>query len=322
MTKYRVFITRPIPEKAVELIRESCQIDMWEGDEPPPIRERVADIHGLLTYGHEGVTAAIIDAGKELKVISNMGVGYNHIDVAAATKRGIAVGNTPGILDDTTADMTFALLLAAARNVVKGFDYVRSGRWKVYDPNILWGHDVHHATLGIIGLGRIGSAVARRALGFGMRILYHNRHRRPDLEKELGAEHRPLPELLSESDFVTLHVPLTAETHNLIGAKELWLMKPTTILVNVARGPVVDSKALYEALKEGWIAGAGLDVTDPEPTPPDDPLLSLENVVIAPHLGSATVGTRTKMAMMAASNLLAGLRGEKPPYMVNPEIYA
>ena len=321
MEKPKVFISRPILKEFLNIIEESCQVDMWDGNGAPPIGEKMDAIEGLMTYGHEHVTEEIIDSGRDLKVISNVGVGCDHIDIASVNKRGIPVGNTPGTLDDTTADMAFALLMATARNVVKGFDFIRSGGWNIYDPTILWGQEVHHATLGIIGMGRIGSVVARRGLGFDMRVLYHNRNRRPDLEKELGVEYRTLADLLAQSDFVVLCVPLTSETHRLIGSEELRRMKPNAILVNVARGPVVDSKALYKALKENVIAGAGLDVTDPEPIPADDPLLELDNIVIAPHLGSAALGARTMMIKMATENLLAGLRGEKLPYLANPEVY-
>jgi glyoxylate reductase len=257
-----------------------------------------------------------MDTAPNLKAISVVGVGYDHVEWKAAHKRGIAVGHTPGCLNETTADMTFALLLATARNVRPANEYIQSREWTYYDPNILWGYDVHHATLGIVGMGGIGREVAKRAKGFDMRVLYNKRNRRPDWEAELGVEYATLDLLLGQSDFVTLHVPLTAETRHLIGDEELRKMKPTAVLVNMARGPVVDSRALYRALKEGEIAGAALDVTEPEPIPADDPLLNLDNVLITPHIGSATVQTRTRMADMAAENLLAALKGEQMPYSV------
>jgi glyoxylate reductase len=246
-----------------------------------------------------------------------MGVGYDHVDVAAATARGIAVGHTPGTLDETVADLTFALLLATARNLFKGDRYIRRGAWKVYDPNIFWGAEVHGSTLGIIGLGRIGRAVARRARGFNMKILYHNRTRNPAAEAEVGAQYVSLAEVLAQSDFVVVMVPYAVQTYHLIGPKELAQMKQSAILVNTARGPIVDSQALYEALRDGVIAGAGLDVFDPEPPDAADPLLALDNVVLTPHLGSASVRTRTGMGLMSAENLLAGLRGQPLPYGVN-----
>ena len=319
--KHRVFISRRIPDKALEMIKPDCDIDMWtEATVPPPIVERIVGVDGLLTYGHELVTGPMMDTAPTLKVISVMGVGYDHVDVAAATERGIAVGHTPGTLDETVADFTFALLLAAARNVLKGDKYTRSGAWKVYDPNILWGAEIHGATLGIVGMGRIGRAVARRAKGFDMKVLYHNRHRAEQWEQELGVQYAAFETLLSQADFVIILTPLSEKTEGLIGKKELSLMKNTAILINTARGPIVDSQALVEALQNGVIAGAGLDVFDPEPPPADDPLLALDNVVLTPHLGSATVKTRTRMGVMSAENLLAGLRGEPLPNWVNPGI--
>lgn len=319
--KPHVFISRPIPPEPLALIQAECEVEMWtEVTVPPPIPEKIVGKDGLLTYGHELVTGEMMDTAPNLRVIANMGVGYDHIDAKAATERGIPVGNTPGVLDETVADMAFALLMATARNVLNGDHYVRSGDWKVYNPNILWGAEIHDATLGIIGFGRIGRAIARRAKGFNMKVLYYRRQRTPELEQELGVAYAPLDELLAQADFVALMVPLKDDTYHLIGARELSLMKKTAILINAARGPVVDPKALYEALRAGVIAGAGLDVFEPEPPLPDDPLLALDNVVLTPHLGSATVKTRTRMGMMAAENLLAGLRGEPLPYQVNPGV--
>ena len=318
MSKFKVFITRPIPQQIVAMMEAECEIDMWHTSAIlPPIAEKIAPLDGLMTYGHEPVSAEMIASAPDLKAVSVVGVGYDHVDEDACRERGIALGHTPGVLSDTTADMTMALLLASARNIVPAHQHVQVAReWTYYDPNILWGTDVHHTTLGIVGMGRIGYAVAKRALGFDMRVLYHKRNRRHDWEEELGIEYAELEHLLQASDFVTLHVPLTEETTHLIGEAELALMKPTAILVNIARGHVVEHGALYEALVSGQIAGAALDVTEPEPITTTHPLLGLENVLIAPHLGSATVQTRTKMATMAMENLLAGLKGERLPYAV------
>ncbi len=318
MSKFKIFITRPIPEEIVEKLAEECDIDMWHTSAIlPPIAEKISPLDGLMTYGHEPVSPEMIATAPNLKAISVVGVGYDHVHVEACRERGIAVGHTPGVLSDTTADMTMALLLAAARNIVPAYNHVQvSKQWNYYDPNILWGTDVHHATLGIVGMGRIGYAVAKRAKAFDMRVLYNKRERRTDWEQELGVEYAPLEELLRASDFVSLHVPLTEETTHLIGRSELSRMKNSAILVNVARGPVVDHYALYDALKGGQIAAAAVDVTEPEPINTDHPLLSLDNVLIAPHLGSATVQTRMKMATMAMENLLAGLNGEQLPYGV------
>ena len=286
------------------------------------LKKEVSDIDGLFCLTADRVDAAVIQAAPKLKVISNDAVGFNNIDVAEATRRGIPVGNTPGVLSDTTADLAFALLMAAARRIAESDRYVRKGLWKVaFQPGLMFGHDIHHATLGIVGLGRIGVEMARRAKGFNMRILYSNRSRRPDIEAELGVEYITLASLLSQSDFVSLHVSLNENTRHLIGRTELALMKSNAILINTARGQVVDQNALYEALKAGQIAGAGLDVMETEPIPADDPLLTLENVVFTPHIGSATKATRNRMAMLAAENLIAGLQGRRLPHCINPEVY-
>ena len=318
MSRFKVFITRPIPEEIRAKIAAECDVDMWHTSAIlPPIAEKIPPLDGLMTYGHEPVSPEMIASAPNLKAISVVGVGYDHVHVDACKARGIAVGHTPGVLSDTTADMTMALLLAAARNIVPAYNHVQVAKeWKYYDPNILWGTDVHHSTLGIVGMGRIGYAVAKRARAFDMRVLYYKRERRPDWEQELGVEYVDMENLLEASDFVTLHVPLTEATTHLIGKAELGLMKKTAILINIARGPVVDHYALSDALKSGQIAGAAVDVTEPEPINTDHPLLALDNVIIAPHLGSATVQTRMKMATMAMENLLAGLKGEQLPYGV------
>ena len=276
-------------------------------------------VDGLYTYGHLSVNGEIMDRLPGLRVISNYGVGVDHIVVADAAKRGIAVGNTPGHLNGATADMGFALLLAAARRLVEGDRYARSDQFTVYDPGYMLGQEVHSTQLGIVGMGRIGEQLARRAIGFDMQVCYHNRRRRPEAESDLGARYMSLDDLLSTSDFVVACVPLTAETSGLIGARELGLMKPTAVLVNIARGPVVDTDALTEALRQRQIYAAGLDVTDPEPLPRDHPLLSMDNVVIAPHLGSATEQTRRRMAEVSVENLLRGLRREPLLHEVQPE---
>jgi glyoxylate reductase len=322
--KPKVYVTRLIPDEGLDMVKEFCDAEVWEGELPPPkevIIEKVRDVEGLLCLLTDKIDAEVMDAAPKLRVISNYAVGFDNIEVEEATKRGIIVGNTPGVLTDTTADFAFALLMAAARRVVEGVDYVRAGKWKTWGPKLLLGHDIHGSTLGIIGLGRIGGAVARRARGFDMRILYYDIRRREDLEEELGVEYADLETVLKEADFVTLHTTLTPETYHLIGLRELKLMKKTAILINTSRGPVVDPKALYEALKDGEIAYAALDVTEPEPIQVDDPLLTLDNIIIVPHMASASRSTRGKMAVMAAENLIAGLKGEMPPNPVNPEVF-
>jgi glyoxylate reductase len=282
--------------------------------------EHVRDVEGLLCLLTDKVDAELMNKAPKLRVVSNYAVGYNNVDVVEATRRGIIVTNTPDVLTETAADLAFALMMAAARRIVEGDKLVRAGNWKTWGPLILLGQDIHGATLGIIGFGRIGRAVARRAQGFGMKSLYYDLRRADEVEKELGVEYAEFERLLTESDFVTVHTNLTTETHNLIGAKELARMKKTAVLVNTARGPIVDNIALFEALRDRKIAFAALDVTEPEPIPSNHPLLSLSNVIITPHIASATVATRTKMGLMAADNLISGLKGQIPPNPVNPEI--
>lgn len=323
MAKWKVFVTRIIPEAGLKLVLENCDAEVWQEETPPPrevLIEKIRDCEGVLTLLSDKIDGEVMDSAPKLRVISNYAVGYDNIDVAEATKRGIMVTNTPGVLTETTADLAFALILATARRIVEADKYTRKGLWKTWGPMLLLGRDVHGATLGIIGLGRIGQAVARRAKGFNMRIIYYGLRRNEEAERELGAEFRDLHSLLREADIITIHTPLTKETYHMIGEKELSLMKPTAILVNTARGAVVDQKALYRALKEKRIFGAGLDVYEKEPIDKDDPLIELDNVVLLPHIGSASVETRTKMAIMAAENLLAGLRGEIPQNLVNPEV--
>ena len=322
----RVFLARRIPDAGLAPIFEACSADVWDGELPPAREEllrRVAGCDGVLTLLTDRVDDELLDAaGASLRVVSNYAVGFDNVDVPACTRRRIPVGNTPGVLTETTADLAWALLMAAGRRVAEGDRYVRAGRWRTWGPELLLGGDVHGATLGIAGFGRIGQAVARRAAGFGMTVLYWSRTRaEPALERELGATWVDFEKLLARSDFVTLHVSLNEETRHLIDAAALARMKPSAVLVNTARGPVVDQAALAEALRDGTIAAAGLDVTDPEPMAPDDPLLRLENCLVVPHIASASHATRGRMAAMAAANLLAGLRGERLPNPVNPEVY-
>ena len=319
----RVFVSRLIPDAGLDPIRAACDAEIWT-DELPPSRAEllrlVRGCDGILVLLSERIDDELLDhAGPGLKVVSDYAVGYDNIDVAACARRGIAVGNTPGVLTETTADLAWALILAASRRVGEGDRIVRAREWKTWGPQTLLGQDVHGATLGIVGFGRIGQAVARRAAGFGMPVVYHSRHRvAEEVETALGARHLPLEDLLQTSDIVSINCALTAETRGLIDAAALGRMKPTAVLVNTARGPIVDQAALAVALREGVIGAAGLDVTDPEPILPDDPLLDLDNCLIVPHIASATTATRGRMAEMAAANLIAGVRGEPLPTAVPP----
>ncbi len=321
--KPRVLVTRRIPDEGLDPIAAACELDLWADELPPPRDEllrRVAGCDGVLTLLTDKVDDGFLDAaGPGLRVVSNYAVGFDNIDVAACAARGVAVGNTPGVLTETTADLAWALLMAAARRLPEGDRYVRDGRWKTWGPLLLLGPDVHGATIGIVGFGRIGQALARRAMGFGMRILYHDVNQLPeDVTRPFGASYRSLEGLLEESDFVSLHVNLSPVTRHLINATSLGWMKPTAVLVNTSRGPVVDQAALAAALRDGTIWAAALDVTDPEPIPMDDPLVGLDNCLIVPHIASASRTTRGKMAAMAAANLLAGVRGEPLPTPVAP----
>jgi len=325
MAKPKVFVTRKMAQEALDKIAAATEMELWEDELPPPrdiLMKKVQDIEGLLCLLTDKIDGELLDAAPKLKVVSNMAVGFDNIVVPEATKRGVLVGNTPGVLTETTADFAFALLMSAARQVVASDNYTRQGKWKTWGPMILLGHDIHHATLGIVGCGRIGIEMAKRARGFDMKILYYDMIRRkPEEEKEYGLEFVPnLHDLLSRSDFVTVHVALTEQTRHIISTAEFKAMKPTAILVNAARGPVVDPDALYQAVKSKQIFGAALDVTEPEPINMDNPLLTVDNVIIAPHIASASFATRTLMANMAAANLLAGLKGEMPPNCVNPEV--
>jgi glyoxylate reductase len=323
MTRPRVFVTRHLPGEALDYLRHQAEVDLWPDGLPPPpehLRQHTERAHGLLTLLTDRVDRELLSSAPGLLVVSNMATGFDNIDVKAASEHTVLVTRTPGVLTETTADFTFALLLAAARRVVEGDRQTREGGWKTWGPEVLLGQDVHGSTLGIVGLGRIGTEVARRASGFGMRTLYTSRSRKPDLEAELRVEYRDLTELLQQSDFVSLHTALSPETQHLMNARTLRHMKPTAILINTGRGPLVDQAALYEGLRDGAIAGAALDVTDPEPMPLDDPLLTLPNVIVTPHIASASVATRSRMAMLAAENLGRALLGEMPGAVVNPEI--
>jgi glyoxylate reductase len=320
--KPKIFVTRPLPAPVLDLLAARCDLRFHPEDSPIPtdrLAEACRDLEGLVVCGARVPETVLVQA-PVLRVVANVGVGYDHVDVAACTRRGILVTNTGGVLEETTADLAFSLLLAAARRIVEGDRYVREGRWKKWEWGLLWGADVYGQTLGIYGLGHIGRAMARRGRGFSMRILYHSRHRVSEaIEGELGAEYADRETLLRESDFLSLHVPLTSETRHLIKAEDLRRMKRTAFLINAARGPVVDEEGLVAALQDRAIAGAALDVFEGEPEV-HPALLSLPNVVLMPHVGSATGATRLKMAMLAAENLLAALEGRRPPNLVNPEV--
>jgi glyoxylate reductase len=323
--KPKVYVTRELPGRSLETMRKYFDVEVWPEYGPPPkqhIIEKARGVDALATLLTDKIDAEVFDAAPKLKIVSQMAVGYDNIDVNEATKRGIYVTNTPGVLTETTADLAWALLMAIARRIVEADKYVRTGQWKVsWHPSMLLGKDVYGATIGIVGAGRIGAAVARRAKGFNMKILYYDVvPMPPEVEKEVGARRVDLETLLKESDFVSIHVPLTKETYHMINEERLRLMKKTAYIINNARGSIIDEKALYKALKEGWIAGAALDVFEQEPTPVDNPLLKLENVVVAPHIGSASFETRSRMAEMVAENLVAFFQGKVPPNLVNPEV--
>jgi glyoxylate reductase len=324
MMKEGVFITRMIPDEGLNQIKAEFEVSVWTKDEPPSKEEIIKGAQGctgLVTLLSDPIDTDLMDSLPNLKVIAQYAVGYDNIDIRSATERGIMVTNTPGILTETTADLTWALILSTSRRVPESDKYVRDGNWQVaWGPKMLLGRDIFGSTLGIIGLGRIGSAVARRAIGFSMKILYHSRSRKEEIETELGAKRTDLETLLRQSDVVSVHVPLSDETRGMIGLDELKLMKQTAILVNTSRGPVIDEDALIQALESGLISGAGLDVFREEPIPLNSALLQLDNVVLLPHIGSASVKTRAKMAEMCAANLIAALNGKIPPNLVNPEV--
>jgi len=324
MPKPKVYATREMPERGLRIIKEKFDTEVWPEYTPPPkklIIEKAAKVDALATLLSDKIDAEVYNAAPKLKIVAQMAVGFDNIDIPEATKRGIYVTNTPGVLTDTTADFAWALLMAAARRVVEADKYVRTGQWKVgWHPMMLQGRDLYGATLGIVGLGRIGCAIAKRAKGFDMKVLYNDVIRRPDFEKEYGIQFVDTDYLFKNADFITINVPLMKETYHLVDEKKLKMMKKTAYVINNSRGPVVDEKALYKALKEGWIAGAGLDVFEQEPTPIDNPLLTLDNIVVAPHISSASYETRSKMAEMVADNLVAFFEGKTPLNLVNSEV--
>lgn len=317
--KPKVFIARNVPREVEDYIAEHCTYDKWDRPELIPrdaLLASLSDAEGLLTFGGK-IDDELLDHAPKLKVVSTMSVGYNHFDLAAMKARGVMGTNTPDVLNETVADLIFALILAAARRVTELDRYVKEGHWKRGNNQNLFGLDVHHKKLGIIGMGGIGEAVARRAKwGFQMDILYHNRSRKPEAESELGATYCTMDQLLQEADFIVLMTPLTPETQRLIGQREFELMKPSAIFINASRGQTVDEQALITALEQKTIYGAGLDVFEREPVSPDNPLLKLPNVITLPHIGSATSKTRFDMAMLAAENLVAALSGRIPPQLV------
>lgn len=322
--KPHVLVTHLLPEQALATLRRACEVHVDPSDRqltPEELQHAMQGKDGVVCVITERIDAPVLHAASRLKVVANVAVGYDNIDVAAATDCGVVVTNTPGVVTEATADLTWALLLSIARRIPESDRYVRSGQWQEWRLMFMMGSDVYGATLGILGMGRIGQAVARRATGFGMRVLYHNRHRLDvTIETALGATWVEQGTLLQQADFVSLHVPLLAATTHLIGERELRQMRRSAYLINAARGPVVDEAALLHALQQGWIAGAALDVFEREPYVPPA-LLAMDNVVLLPHLGSASVPTRTRMSVMAAENVLAVLRGERPPNVVNPEVY-
>jgi len=322
-TKPKVAVTRLIPEAGLDLLRKSCDVTIWEGDLPPNAEELDAlldGVDGVLSLLTERIDADLLDRHPSIRMVSNFAVGYDNVDVEAATARNVAVSNTPGVLTQATAEFAFTLLVSAARRVVEAARYVEDGKWQTWGPKLLLGQDIAGATLGIVGFGRIGKELARMASGFNMRLLAQDSYQDEEAAAQLGVTFVELDELLRESDFVSLHVALTPETERLISTRELGLMKKTAVLINAARGPVIDTDALVTALQNGEIFAAGLDVTDPEPLPAGHPLVALPNCIVVPHIASATVTTRDAMAELAARNLLAVLNGERPEVIVNPEV--
>src|SRR5579862_9601018 len=322
--KPKVFATRLIPDAGLNRIKEATDADIWTGPLPPPpevLRAKIAACDGLVSLLTDRIDGAVMDLAPKLKVISNFAVGFNNIDIPAATARGIAVGNTPGVLTDATADMAFCLLIGAARRLVEGHQYTLSGSWKTWEPLGHLGQDLAGRTVGIVGMGRIGYALAKRCRGgWDMMVLYHDVYANAKAESELGARRVDFDMLLKESDFVSLHTDLNDQTRGMMGREQFKKMKRTAVLINTARGPLVNQQALAEALTSGTIFAAGLDVTDPEPPALDDPLLKLPNCIIAPHIASATVQTRNAMAEICANNLIAGVTGQRLPAWVNPEV--
>ncbi|WP_163527859.1 2-hydroxyacid dehydrogenase [Halobacillus ihumii] len=321
----KIYLTRKMPNEIISMMAEHCSVEMWpEKETAVPasvLKEKIREVDGLFCLLTETVDRELLDHAENLKVISNMAVGYNNIDVNYATKKGIMVTNTPGVLTETTADLTFSLLMATARRLTEADQFLRAGHWKTWSPFLLTGQDIFESTLGIIGLGQIGKAVARRAKGFNMNVLYYNRSRKFEAEEELGINYADFNTVLKQSDFLCILVPFTQHTKNLISQQQLSLMKDSAVLINTSRGGVVDEQALYHALINGDIWAAGLDVFNQEPIPLDHPLLDLDNIVTLPHIGSASYQTRMKMARLAIDNLLRGLANEKPRHIVNEELF-
>ena len=324
MSRPRVYVTRRLPQPALDIIRPIADFTLWDREDVPPSREvllrEVTQVDGLLSLLTDRIDGEVMDAAPRLRVVSNFAVGFDNIDIPAATQRRIVVTNTPEVLTETVADFAFCLMLGAARRLVEGDRYAREGKWKTWEPLLLAGQDMYRATLGLIGLGRIGSAVARRAKGFEMRVMYYDPFRREDLEQSLQIEYRPFTDVLRQADFISVHVPLSEQTRHLIGRDQFSMMKPTAVFVNTSRGPVVDQQALAEALAARRIFAAGIDVFEREPVPTDDPLLAQGNAIVAPHIASASIPTRIRMATLAAENLVAVLQGKRPPNPVNPEV--
>ena len=324
MSRPRVYVTRRLPQPALDIIRPIADFTLWDREDIPPSRQvllrEVTQVDGLLSLLTDRIDGEVMDAAPRLRVVSNFAVGFDNIDIPAATQRRIVVTNTPEVLTETVADFAFCLMLAAARRLVEGDRYARDGKWKTWEPLLLAGQDMYRATLGLIGLGRIGSAVARRAKGFEMRVMYYDPFRREDLEQSLQIEYRPFTDVLRQADFISVHVPLSEQTRHLIRRDQFSMMKPTAVFVNTSRGPVVDQQALAEALAARRIFAAGIDVFEREPVPTDDPLLAQGNAIVAPHIASASIPTRIRMATLAAENLVAVLQGKRPPNPVNPEV--
>lgn len=326
MPRPKVFVARRIPDEGLNAIAATCDVDVWPNQLPPSadvLRDRVKDCDGLVSLLTDRVDGALLDAAPRLKVVSNFAVGFNNVDVPACTQRGVCVGNTPGVLTDATADIAVTLLLNAARRIAESAADAKAGRWLTWEPLGWLGQDLARRTLGIVGMGRIGFATAKRLHhGWGMKVLYTKRSASPEAEKELGAKRVEFDELLGQSDFVSVHADMNPSTKGMFGAAQFKKMKRTAVFVNTARGPLVDQPALAEALRNGTIFAAGLDVTEPEPLPPEHELYALPNCVIAPHIASATIDTRNAMARRCANNLLAGVKGEPLPNWVNPDVAA
>jgi glyoxylate reductase len=324
MPRPRAYITRRVPQAAIDIVAAECDYAIWDSEDQPTPRDvllhEAANADGVLSMLSDRIDAEFLSAAPRCRIVANMAVGYDNADVPAMTKHGVLLTNTPGVLTETTADLAWALVMAAGRRIVEGQKLIEAGGWKSWSPMFMVGQDIFGAALGIVGAGRIGSAVARRATAFNMRVLYHNRRPAPELEAQTGAQYRALDDLLRESDFVVVLVPLTPETRGMFGAREFALMKPTAVFVNVARGPIVKELDLVAALRQGRPGAAGLDVFQNEPIGADHPLLALPNVTAVPHIGSATVATRTRMATTAAANLVAALTGQPVPNPVNPEV--